>query len=135
MASIRHEITIEVAADRIWDAVRDVGALHSRLVPGFVDATEMLAGATIPTRIVTFASGAVLHERIVCCDDAARRLVWSIEDASVVHHNGALQVIVQGDACSNVVWTADVLPDALAVPFGGFMETGLAVMKRQLESA
>ena len=134
MASIRHEITIEVAADRIWDAVRDVGALHSRLVPGFVIATEMIDGANPRTRVVTFADGTVLNERIVTCDDSDRRLVWSIEDASVVHHNGALQVFANGEDRSTVVWTADVLPDALAEPFGGFMTTGLAVMKRQLES-
>ncbi|TFU06106.1 SRPBCC family protein [Polymorphobacter arshaanensis] len=134
MASICHEITIEVAADRIWDAVRDVGALHSRLVPGFVITTDMINGANPPTRVVTFANGTVLKERIVACDSYARRLVWSIEDASVVHHNGAIQVFANGSDRSTVVWTADVLPDTLAEPFGGFMTTGLAVMKSQLES-
>ena len=36
MASIRREISIAATAERVWDALRDVGALHTRLVPGFV---------------------------------------------------------------------------------------------------
>lgn len=39
----------------VWDAARDVGALHTRLVPGFAVDTQLEEGA----RIVTFANGVV----------------------------------------------------------------------------
>lgn len=131
MASITKEITVEVPAGQIWDAVRDVGALHTRLAPGMVTNVVMEPGDNA-VRIVTFADGLVLREVIVAVDEAARRLVWSIAGAPVTHHNGALQVF---DALggSRVVWTADVLPHALAESFGSLMENGLGVMKAHLE--
>jgi hypothetical protein len=36
MASIRKEILIESRPEDVWAAVRDFGAVHERLVPGFV---------------------------------------------------------------------------------------------------
>jgi hypothetical protein len=39
MASIRKEITTTAHADDVWAALRDVGALHTRLVPGFATDT------------------------------------------------------------------------------------------------
>ena len=37
----------------VWDAVRDVGAIHTRLAPDFVTDVKMEGDA----RIVTFANG------------------------------------------------------------------------------
>ena len=50
MASIRKETVIDVGADHVWAALRDWGALHERLVPGFV-VDARLDGED---RIVTF---------------------------------------------------------------------------------
>jgi hypothetical protein len=47
MASIRREVSIEVPAERLWDALRDVGALHTRLVKGFVTDCKMDGHARI----------------------------------------------------------------------------------------
>jgi hypothetical protein len=44
MTSIAIEITTEATPSTVWDAIRDVGALHTRLVPGFVVATELVPG-------------------------------------------------------------------------------------------
>ena len=74
MASIRREILIEARPEVVWDAVRDVGAVHERLAPGFVVDTRLEDGA----RVVTFASGLVAREVIVDVDDGARRLVWAV---------------------------------------------------------
>jgi hypothetical protein len=83
MASIRKEILIDASPEDVWAAVRDWGALHQRLVPGFaVDAR--LDG---DDRIVTFFTGTVVRERLVDLDDEARRLVWSIVDGPYTHHN------------------------------------------------
>ena len=49
----------------VWDALRDFGALHTRLVPGFVTDTRLDGDA----RIVTFSNGTVAREILVDCDD------------------------------------------------------------------
>jgi hypothetical protein len=36
MATIHKEIQIEWNKEFVWDAIRDVGAIHKRVVPGFV---------------------------------------------------------------------------------------------------
>ena len=61
MASIRREARIQARPETAWAALRDVGALHHRLVPGFVVDTRLEEGA----RIVTFGNGMVVRELIV----------------------------------------------------------------------
>ena len=41
MASVSVEITTKASPETVWDAIRDIGALHTRLVPGFVVHTEL----------------------------------------------------------------------------------------------
>jgi hypothetical protein len=130
MASIRKEIVIDASPERVWDALRDWGGLHVRLVPGF--ATD--ARLDGEDRIVTFFNGSVLRERLVDLDDDARRLVWSIVDPPYTHHNGSAQVFADGRDRSLFVWIADFLPSELAVRAGELMEQALGVVKRTLES-
>jgi len=133
MATIEIETSVAAEPGMIWDAVRDIGALHTRLAPGVVLNTELVANADPPVRHVTFANGTILRETIVAIDDERKRLVWAIDGSPVEHHNGALQVFeVAGGA--RVVWTADVLPHGLAEAFQPLMEAGLAAMKRHLET-
>jgi len=130
MASIRREITTTASVDAAWEALRDVGALHRRLVPGFVTDTRLEPGA----RIVTFANGSVVRERIVSVDDDQRRIVWSASGGMLDHHNGAAQVIAGADGVTRIVWTADLLPDAAAGAIAAMMDDGMAVMKRTLDA-
>lgn len=129
MASIRKEMLVEAGAEGIWEAVRDVGALHTRLVPGFVTDCRLEGDA----RIVTFANGLVARELIVDVDDATRRLVWSVVQGRPTHHNGALQVFAEADGLSRVVWIADILPHDLAGPIGAMMDQGLHALKQTME--
>lgn len=129
MATITRSTQIAADPDEIWDAVRDFGGLHLRVAPGLVVSTTVELAGPFPVRLVTFASGLTLCERIVAVDDAARRLVWSIDSADVVHHNGALQVDSREPGQTRVTWTADVLPDALAEAFAPLMDAGLAAMR------
>ena len=131
MASIRKEIVIDAPGAAVWDAIRDVGALHTRLVPGFVVDTRLEG----ESRVVTFGNGATVRERIVDRDDSARRLVWTIVGGRFDHHNGALQVLGEPGGGSRVVWIADLLPHELAIPIASAMEQGLEVMRRTLETA
>jgi len=126
MASIRKEIPLGAPAAEVWDAVRDVGALHTRLVPGFVTDTKLEPGA----RILTFANGMVAKELIVDLDDATRRLVWSAVGGRLSHHNASAQVFPDGDAHSRLVWTADFLPNELAGDICMMMDHGAAAMEK-----
>jgi carbon monoxide dehydrogenase subunit G len=129
MASIRREVSIRARAEDVWDALRDVGALHTRLVPGFVTDVRMEDGA----RIVTFANGLVVRELIVDIDDAARRLVWSAVGASMTHHNASAQVFPEGDEGCRFVWIADLLPHEAASAVTPMIERGLEVIRRTLD--
>jgi hypothetical protein len=134
MSTLHKEILIEATAEQVWDAARDVGALHTRLVPGFVTAVEMEPGRDPPVRVVTFGNGAVLREVIVDVDDIERRVVWTVESDQVRHHNGALQVFPAGPGRTRAVWIADVLPKEMADVYSPAMEQGLQAMKRSFES-
>jgi carbon monoxide dehydrogenase subunit G len=129
MASIHREIVVNAAPETVWEAVRDVGAIHTRLAPGFVVDTRLEADA----RVVTFGNGMVARELIVDIDDATRRLVWSVVGGRMTHHNASLQIFADGEGRSRVVWIADLLPHELAGAIGGMIEQGMGVMKHTLE--
>ncbi|HEY7891806.1 MAG TPA: SRPBCC family protein [Solirubrobacteraceae bacterium] len=130
MACIRKEILIDASPADVWAAVRDWGALHERLVPGFVIDTRLDG----EDRIVTFASGLVLREVLVDLDDDQRRLVWSVVGGPYTHHNGSTQVFAGGDGQTRFVWTADLLPNELADATAEAMEQGTSVVKKTLEA-
>ena len=129
MASIHREITIDATPEHVWDAVRDVGAVHERLAPGFVVDTKLEDGA----RIVTFGNGMVARELIVDVDDAARRVVWAVVGGRFTHHNASVQVFEDGNGGSRLVWIADLLPDAIAPDIRAMIEQAAKVMKPTLE--
>jgi Polyketide cyclase / dehydrase and lipid transport len=129
MASVYREIMTKARVDDVWSAIRDVGALHTRLVPGFVTDTK-LEGAI---RVVTFGNGMVVREPIVTVDDQAKRLVWSAEGGLTKHYNASVQVSANDDGSSKVVWIADFLPDSAAPAISSAIDAGMAVMKRTLD--
>jgi hypothetical protein len=131
MASIHKEIVIEASPEFVWSAVRDIGAIHLRLAPGFVTDVKLEEGA----RLVTFGNGLVARELIVDIDDAARRLVWAAVGGRLSHHNASAQVFDAGPGRSRFVWIADLLPHELGPTIAGMIEEGLAAIKTTLERA
>ena len=131
MASIHRQVTINAEATQLWDALRDVGALHTRLVPGFVTDCVFDGQA----REVTFANGMKAKELIVTVDDAQRRVVWSVVGGRLSHHNASAQVHAEGPGACRVEWVADLLPNEMAPAMAGMIEQGLAAMKRHAEQA
>jgi len=130
MASIHKEILINAPVEDVWDALRDWGALHERLAPGFVTDVH-LDGSD---RIVTFFTGAVARELLVDLDDETHRLVWSVAGGPYTHHNGSAQACRHDDERTRFVWIADLLPNDLAPRTAELMEQGLGVIKKTLES-
>jgi hypothetical protein len=131
MASIRKTFMLDASADTVWDALKDFGALHTRLVPGFVTNTTLDGDA----RIVTFANGSVAREVLVTCDHANRRLVYRIVSERLTHHSASAEVIADGETRCRFVWTADLQPDAIAAYIDGQMEIGAAAMRKAFGGA
>jgi hypothetical protein len=131
MATIYKERHIDVPLEDAWEALADWGALHRRLVPGFVTDASLDG----QDRLVTFAAGMTLRERLISCDAQRHRLVWSIVDGPYAHHNGAAQVQPHPEGGVRFVWIADLLPDGLAQRTDALMEQGIDTIKATLEAA
>lgn len=129
MALIRKERSIDAPAEQVWGALRDWGAIHQRLVPGFVTDAQLDGD----DRIVTFFNDATVREVLVSLDEEERRLAWSVVDGPYTHHNGVAQVFDEGGGC-RFVWTADLLPDEAAAPTAEMMEQGIEVLKKTQEA-
>jgi len=130
MASIHKDIPIEAPASEVWDAVRDFGALRTRLVPGFVLDAKLDGEA----RIVSFANGTVARELLVDCDDLRRRLVYAVISERIKQHSASVQVIADGEQRCRVIWIVDVLPHEIAPYIGGQMDQAAAAMQKVLRT-
>ena len=108
--------------------MRDFGALHTRLVPGFVIDTKLDGDA----RIVTFANGNVARELLVDCDETRRRLVYAIANERVKHYSASVQVLAEGDARSRLIWIVDVLPHEIAPYIDAQMDQGALAVQNKL---
>ncbi|MBR1213177.1 SRPBCC family protein [Bradyrhizobium sp. JYMT SZCCT0180] len=131
MASIHKDIIIDANPNDVWDAVRDFGALHTRLVPGFVLDTRLDGDA----RIVTFSNGTVARELLVDCDDARRRLVYAVISERIKQHSASVQVTAEGDGRSRLAWTVDVLPNEIAPYMNAQMDQAALAMQNALGKA
>ena len=108
MASLRQEILIEAPAEVVWDVLRDVGAVHRRLLPGRVVATR------------------------------SRRLAYAVVEGArppAEFHHAAFEVLSEGSGASRLIWITDVLPHALANVIRVRMERGIQDMKEAIEAA
>jgi len=130
MATLRKEIPVAAGATPVWNALRDFGAVHTRVAPGFLIRLEMDGG----DRLVTFFNGLVARERLVTLDDESCRLVYAVVEGRANHYNAAVQVFPEGDGC-RIVWTIDLLPNELAPAIGAMMDQAAASMKKTLAVA
>ncbi|HEX4437805.1 MAG TPA: SRPBCC family protein [Solirubrobacteraceae bacterium] len=132
MGTITKQIELEVSAEKAWDAVRDFGELHTRLVRGFVTDTKLEGSG----RMVTFANGVSQLEPLVTLDEDARRLVYSAVDSPIgaTHYNAAVTVAEAAAGTSVVSWQVDFLPDEIAPALDAAMEAGAASMRQTLSS-
>jgi carbon monoxide dehydrogenase subunit G len=128
MASIHKDIPIDAHPDDVWAAVRDFGAVHQRLAPGFVIDARLEGNA----RIVTFHNGTVARELLVDCDDARRRLVYAVIGERVKHYSASVQVAADGEMRTRVIWIVDVLPHEIAPYIAGQMDLAVLAMQKAL---
>lgn len=130
MACVRKDIVVEAAPGAVWDAVRDVGQVHRRLVPGVLTDARLDGEA----RVVTFANGLVVRELIVDVDDENRRLSYAAVGGRTSHHNASMQVLPEGAGHCRIVWITDLLPAEMAGPVAALVEQGARAMKATLEA-
>jgi len=129
MATIQKEFEVQASADAVWTVLRDFGGLL-RLAPGFIKDCSLEEEGAV--RLVTFCNGMQARERLVTLDDAARRIAYTAFGGKTTHHNASAQVFpVAADRC-RFVWTADLLPDAMAPAIGQMMEKGSEAMRSAL---
>jgi carbon monoxide dehydrogenase subunit G len=133
MATIQEEFEVPSSAEEVWAALRDFGAVHEKLATGFVTACTLEEEGAV--RLITFANGMQVRERLVTLDDAARRIVYSASGGRTTHHNAAAQVFALGPARCRFVWTTDLLPDAMAPAIAQMMASGAKAMQARLTPA
>lgn len=131
MGTIIQEIEIASSQDLVWDAIRDVGEIHRRLVPGFVTDCKLEGD----WRALTFANGMTARELIISVDDERKRHSWSARSDQLTHHNASVQVFPSGEDKCRVVWIADLMPNEAVQAVGEMIQQALLVMKRTLEDA
>jgi hypothetical protein len=127
MASIHKDVPLDARPEDVWAAVRDYGAVHRRVAPGFVTDCKLDGDS----RIVTFANGNVTQERLVTMDDTRMRLVYAVVSPRVKQHSASIQIFADGDSRSRIVWIADVLPNEIGPYIDGQMDLGAAAMRKQ----
>lgn len=134
MTSVQREIIIEADAADVWAVVGDFVDGPLRMAPGFVTDSRL---DEPEVRVVTFANGSVLRERLIALDNEVRRLVFSVIGGTMqpTHDNASMQVFSEGGSRSRFVWIHDVRPDDLAFPMGAGMDRGLTIFKETLESS
>ena len=128
-ATIRKEFTIEAPPAFVWSALRDFGALATRLVRGFVTDCRLEGTA----RIVTFANGSVAREELVEWSDAGRRVVYAIASERMRWHRASAEVRANADETTRFVWTTHVAPAEIGAYVNAQMDLGVAALKATLE--
>lgn len=133
MATIRTEIGIDASPQHIWDVVRDVGAVHTRLLPGRVADTRIQG----VDRFLTFPDGHIIRELIISIDDETRRMAYSVVDGarpSLDYHHASFEVRSAGER-GRLIWITDVLPDTIAPEIRIRTEYGIKEMKQAIEAS
>ena len=130
MATVRKELRLTAAPDKVWAALADFGAVHLRVAPGFLTACQLEAPGV---RTVTFANGSQARELLVTADAGARRLVYAIPPGDRIAHYSASVEVFEDGAGSRLVWTIDMLPDAVRPYVDAQTDVAVKAMKPALE--
>jgi carbon monoxide dehydrogenase subunit G len=130
MATLYREFTVTADAAKVWDALRDYGALHKLVGKGFITSCTLEGDV----RSITFANGHSVREQLVGVDEAARRICYTVLNGRATHHHASAQVFDAGGGTTRFVWITDLLPQEMARPIGAMMDHGVAAMQQSLSA-
>lgn len=130
METVTTDTAVAVEPSVAWDAVRDVYAVDTRLVPGMVTKVEHEGDV----RKVTFANGYVVTERIIKIDDAAHRVTYAAFGGKATYHLATMQVLADGSKGSRIIRRTEFLPAELRPFIEQNMRQGSTVMRQHLEA-
>ena len=128
MASIHKTFTIDAPAASVWDALADVGAIPTRLVPELVVDTTLEG----EIRTVTFSNGFVVRERLIDIDHARRRIAYSASGGQLEYHHASMQVVEDGDGRCRFEWVTDLKPDEARDAIVQLIDEGSRIMQKHL---
>ena len=129
MASINHQIVVDVSPEHAWAALRLVGEAHKLFEPVLIDS--QLDG---DTRTARFANGMVVHERVLDLDDERRRVSYTAIDVpGMTYHHASMQILDGGPGHCQFVWTTDFLPQEMGGQLRPLIEQGAKALKANLE--
>ena len=129
--TISKTFVTDVPADQVWEALADVYALPTRLAAGFVTNSRRDGD----DRLLTFANGMEVRERILAVDEAQLLIVYIVIGVQMNLHRASDTVTTRPNGQTQVTWTAQVSPAELAPGMDDMMEVGAAAIKRTLEAA
>jgi len=130
MASILSEVPVEVDAATAWKALRRVGQPHELFAP--VLTAARLDG---DVRMVHFANGLKIRERILDVDDARRRVAYTVLDGpGMEYHHASMQIVETAPGHCLFVWITDFTPDGIQSTLAPLIEQGSSALKNTLEA-
>ena len=113
----------------VWDALADVGALHTRLVARASSPMPPRAGRA--RRHLRQRHGRARADRRR--RRRRRRVAWSVVGGRLTPPQRERAGVRRRRRRAALVWIADLLPDEHAPAIAGMIEQGLAAMKRHLD--
>ena len=130
MATIYREFNVNIPAAQAWAAIKDVGAVHTRLAKGFVKDVALEDNI----RTVTFANGFTVKEQIIAIDADHKRLAYTSVGGRASHHNAYFQVFeVDYNSC-RIAWVTDLLPEEVAGTIEAMVDKGIEAIKQTLNN-
>jgi carbon monoxide dehydrogenase subunit G len=129
MGSVLKQITVVASPDAVWEAVCDFGSAHRRMAPGVLADCHMEGDE----RVVTFANGLVLYERLLDIDHAERRLSYTARGGAASYHHASFRVTPDGDG-TLLSWRVDLLPHEIAPQVAGLMDQVMAAIQAHFDT-
>lgn len=128
MATVQYAVELDVSAEIAWSILRELKQPQLAFGP-------LVTGCRVDddVRIVTFASGLEVRERIITLDDESRRVCWTVLDR-FDHYNAAISIIDRDDGRSIMLWICDVLPDDRAGAVRDLMMQGSEAFQRNVSA-
>jgi hypothetical protein len=126
MATIERRVELDIDADRAWAVLRDFGNAASLFADVLTDCQRVGN-----TRVVTFAGGRCITERLITLDDDRQRLVYSVLDGAFSHHNASMRIERRDGGCA-FLWVSDFIPDEAAALVQPLVDAGCQALLRNL---